>query len=150
MKTLGIIAGGGELPCAVAREARGQGVGRIVAVGFHGQTLPEIEREVDEFHWVHVGQLSRLIKTLCNAGAFEAVMAGRLDPKFVISSLKLDLRMLTLAARVRDRRPNTVLKAIAGEMEKDGIRLLDSTLYLTSLLAREGVKTRTKPAAAVR
>lgn len=149
MSTLGIIAGGGGLAFATAREARRKGVGRLVAIAFPGQTPPELEAEVDEFHWVHVGQLGKLIRTLRGAGVCEAVMVGRLDPKLVISSLRLDLRMLALAARVPDRRADTVLKAIAGEMEKDGIRLLDSTTYLSSCLATKGAMTRGKPGAAV-
>jgi len=148
--TLGIIAGGGGLSFATAREARLKGVGRLVAIAFPGQTPPELEAHVDELHWVHVGQLGKLIRTLRDAGVSEAVMVGRVDPKLVIGSLKLDLRMLALAARVPDRRANTVLKAIAGEMEKDGIRLIDSTTYLSSCLATKGVMTRRKPGGAAR
>ena len=150
MTTLGIIAGGGGLSFATAREARLKGVGRLVAIAFPGQTPPELEAHVDELHWVHVGQLGKLIRTLRDAGVSEAVMVGRVDPKLVIGSIKLDLRMLALAARVPDRRANTVLKAIAGEMEKDGIRLIDSTTYLSSCLATKGVMTRRKQGGAAR
>jgi DUF1009 family protein len=145
MQSLGLIAGGGGLAFAIAREARAKGVGRVVAVAFPGQTPPELERYVDELHWVHVGQLGALIKTFKRAGVTEAVMAGRLDPSLVIGKLKLDVRMIALAARVPDRRADTVLKAIADEMEKDGIRLLDSTSYLSSCLAVKGVMTRRAP-----
>ena len=145
MKNLGLIAGGGGLAFAIAREARDKGVGRIVAIAFPGQTSEELERYVDEIHWIHVGQLGALIKTFQRAGVTEAVMAGRLDPSLVIGKLKLDMRMIALAARVPDRRADTVLKAIAGEMEKDGIRLLDSTAYLASCIAVKGVKTRRAP-----
>jgi len=145
MKSLGLIAGGGGLAFAIAREAREKGVERIVAIAFPGQTPAELERYVDELHWVHVGQLGALIKTLRRAGVAEAVMAGRLDPTLVIDKLRLDMRMIALAARVPDRRADTVLKAIAGEMEKDGIRLLDSTSYLSSCIAERGVMTGHKP-----
>jgi len=145
MKSLGVIAGGGGLAFAIAHEAREKGVERIVAIAFPGQTAAELERYVDEIHWVHVGQLGTLIKTLLRAGVTEAVMAGRLDPTLVISALRLDMRMIALAARVPDRRADTVLKAIAEEMEKDGIRLLDSTAYLSSLIADRGIMTRNKP-----
>ncbi len=145
LKRLGIIAGEGDIPFLSAREARARGVERIVAIAFPGQTAAELEGEVDEFHWVHVGQLGKLIKTLRKAGVEKAIMVGRLDPKLVIGKLKLDMRMLALAARVRDRRADTVLKAIAGEMEKEGIHLLDSTAFLSSCLAEEGVMTKRKP-----
>lgn len=147
MNSLGLIAGGGGLAFAIAREARQKGVGRVVAVAFPGQTSAELERYVDEIHWIHVGQLGTLIKTFKRAGVTEAVMAGRLDPSLVIGKLKLDVRMIALAARVPDRRADTVLKAIAAEMERDGIRLLDSTAYLASCIAVKGAMTRRAPGA---
>lgn len=150
VRILGLIAGGGGLPFAVVREARERGVERVVAVGFPGQTAPELERQVDELHWVHVGQLGKLIRALRAAGVSEAVMVGRLDPKLVISKVRLDMRMVSLAMRVSDRRAETVLRAIADEMEKDGVHLLDSTTYLTSQLATRGVMTRKSPAEDVR
>jgi DUF1009 family protein len=149
MKSLGIIAGSGGLPHAVARGARGEGVGRIVAVAFPGQTSPDLEQVVDEIHWIHVGQLGKLIKTFCRAGVTEAIMAGRIEPTLVISKIRLDMRMLALAARVRDRRADTVLTAIAGEMEKDGIHLIDSTTYLVPFMAAKGCMTRKTPRAEV-
>ena len=148
MKVLGLIAGGGELPSIVARKAREKGVDRIVAIAFPEQTDAGLEAFVDELHWVHVGRLGKLIETLIKAGAHEAVMIGRLDPKLVIRKLRLDMRMIALAARVRDRRADTVLKAIAAELEKEGINLLDSTGYLSSCMVSRGVMTRRLPGAA--
>jgi DUF1009 family protein len=145
VKTLGLIAGGGGLAFAIAREAKSKGVERVVVIAFPGQTPPELERYVDEIHWIHVGQLGALIKTFKRAGVTEAVMAGRLDPSLVISKLKLDMRMIALAARVPDRRADTVLKAIADEMARDGIQLLDSTSYLSSCLAVKGAMTKRAP-----
>ncbi len=144
-KSLGIIAGSGDLPFAVVRGARQAGVSRVVAVAFHGQTSPDLGRLVDEMNWIHVGQLGKLIKTFQRAGVTEAIMAGRLEPRLVISKLRLDVRMLALAAKVRDRRADTVLRAIAGEMEKDGIRLISSTAYLGPLMAAEGCMTGKRP-----
>ena len=145
MKTLGIIAGGGELPIVTAREARERGVERIEAIGFPDQTSPELEPLADGFHWIHVGQLGKLIKIFRAAGVEKAVMVGRLDPRLVVRDVKLDLRMLSLAARVRDRRPATVLSAIAGELGKEGITLIDSTTFLSSCMVPRGLLTKRRP-----
>ena len=58
IQSLGIIAGSRELPLLIAREARRQGVPRIVAVAFRGETSPEIESLADE---VDVEPLRRLL-----------------------------------------------------------------------------------------
>jgi len=58
MDSLGIIAGNGEFPLIFASSARQQGVSRLVAVAFEGETNPEIEKLVDEIEWVRIGQLN--------------------------------------------------------------------------------------------
>ena len=50
-----------------------------------------------------------------------------------------------MAARIRDRRADSVLGAIADELEKDGIILDDTTKYLPHLLAPKGQISKRKP-----
>ena len=55
IQSLGVIAGSRELPLLISREARRQGVRRIVAVAFRDETSPEIESVADEVEWLRVG-----------------------------------------------------------------------------------------------
>ncbi|HRZ87236.1 MAG TPA: UDP-2,3-diacylglucosamine diphosphatase LpxI [bacterium] len=144
---LGIIAGWGELPFMIAAGARRQGVSYIAAVGFQGHTDPSLRDVVDELTWIGVGQINKLIATFKKAGASRAVMAGRLGHSIIFSNIKFDVRMLALVARLKDRKADTILKAIASEIEKDGIDVIDSTAYLKDDLPASGVLTRTAPSA---
>lgn len=145
METFGIIAGSGELPFVAAREARQKGRERIVAIGFEGQTDPALERDVDAIHWIHVGQLGKLIKLFQREGVGEAVMVGKLEPNLVIRKLRLDMRLLALAARVRSRGADAVLKAVIEEIEKEGITIVDSSRYLGSVIVPCGVLSKRPP-----
>jgi hypothetical protein len=49
----------------------------VVCVAIKEETAPELEGEVDEIHWLSLGQLGRAIAALKDGGAREAVMAGR-------------------------------------------------------------------------
>lgn len=109
---------------------------------------PALEREVDECHWVRLGQLGRLIRVFRDRGIREAVMAGQVRHVRLFGSARPDLRALALLAKTRDTRAESVLGAVADELESEGIRLLPSTTYLDENLPRSGTLTRGRPTAA--
>jgi len=145
MDRLGIIAGWGELPFLIVRGARAAGVSHIAAVGFEGHTDPKLEDCVDELSWIGVGQLNKLISIFKKAAVAHAVMAGKLRHTIIFSNIKFDLRMVALVARLKNRKADTILRAIAEEIERDGIALVDSTLFLKEEMPAKGLLTKTAP-----
>jgi UDP-2,3-diacylglucosamine hydrolase len=136
-ETLGIIAGSRSLPLEVARQARAGGVKRLIAVGFVNETDPELEKLVDVMHWIRVGQLSKLIAAFKNDGVRHCVMAGQVAPKNIFD-VRPDLRGLTLLLRVKEKNAHTVFGAIADELRKDGIELIEATPWLKPLMPGRG------------
>ena len=65
---LGLIAGNGRFPFLAAAGARRAGR-RVVALAIREEASPELEREVDEIHWIGLGQLGRGISILRSARA---------------------------------------------------------------------------------
>ena len=144
MERVGIIAGSGQLPFVAARQARAQGL-RVVAAAIRGEAAPELAGEVDALHWVGVGQLGRLIHVLQSEGVADAVMVGKIRLTWLFRHVRPDLRALWLLWRVRDRRGDTLLEAVAGQLERAGITLLDCRRFLGPILAPRGVLTRRAP-----
>ena len=72
-EALGLIAGQGELPLAVARQAASRGR-RVAAIAFHGQTDPRLEGGA-EVTWLHPGQVGAALATL-QAGAEVKIAAA--------------------------------------------------------------------------
>src|SRR5262245_47464256 len=105
---LGIIAGGGGYPLLMAQSAREQGVKEIIAVGFEGETQLALAQLVDHLEWVKLGQLNKLIHTFTERDVHQAVMAGQLSPSNLYKNIKLDFRMIAVAARLRVRNAETI------------------------------------------
>ena len=145
MDTLGLIAGNGDFPLIFARAARRNGVGRIVAVAFDGETKPDITGVADHVEWIKIGQLDRLIKTFTGHGVTRAIMAGGITPTNLFKNLRLDLRMIALAARLKERNAHTIFGGIAAEMKKDGVELLDPRPFLGDAVPAAGVLTKRQP-----
>jgi len=145
MKKLGLIAGKGELPAAVASGARSQGY-KVFAVALDPLADKSLSSYVDEIQWVNVGKFGELLETLKKSGVKEAVMAGKVSKTLLYKSkITPDLRAMKLLFSLRDRSDDSILLAITKEIEKEGIKLLDITGFTTSLLTPEGVLTADKP-----
>jgi hypothetical protein len=144
MRKLGLIAGNGRFPLIFAEQAKREGV-ELVTVAHRGETLEEIERLGGDVTWVYVGELGKIIRTFQRAGVNEAVMVGGIKKVKLFSNFRPDLRGAAFLARVRSREDDQLLRGVAGELEKDGIRVLESTLFLSEIIPTEGVLTRRAP-----
>ena len=90
---LGLIAGNGRFPFLAAAGAHRAGR-KVVALALREEASPELEREVDEWHWISIGQLGRGIELLKSAGAHEAVMAGQVQHRQLFSDIVPDLKLM--------------------------------------------------------
>ncbi len=144
--SLGIIAGNGEFPLILAESARRQGIEPVVAAAFEGETSPSIVEKASVVEWVKLGQLNRLIEVFTQRGITRAVMAGGITPGNLFKKLSLDLRMIGVAARLKVRNAETIFGAIATELAKDGVELLDPRPFLAENVPSAGLLTRQKPA----
>jgi DUF1009 family protein len=135
-QTLGVIAGNRSLPLLFAREARRAGV-RLVAVAFENETDPALAPLVDEIVWLRVGQLGKLISAFTDRGVKRCVMVGQIAPKNLFD-LRPDLRAMGLLFRLKEKNAHTIFGAIAGELLKDGVELIEATPWLAPLMAGPG------------
>ncbi|MDC4223315.1 MAG: UDP-2,3-diacylglucosamine diphosphatase LpxI [Candidatus Manganitrophus sp.] len=139
-KKIGLIAGNGQFPLDLRRECQA-GRSSVIAVAHTGETPPELSDKVDEILWIRVGQIGKLISFFKKAGVSDAVMAGGIR-KTRLFEMRPDFRALTLLARLKEKKDDALLRAFAGELEREEIRIRESTLYLSSILAVEGEMTR--------
>jgi DUF1009 family protein len=136
-QTLGILAGNRSLPLLFARQARAAGVKRLVAVGFEGETDPQLASLVDEMAWVKVGQLSRMISALTARDIRQCVMLGQIAPRHLYN-VRLDFRAMTALFKLKERNAHTIFGAVASELKKDGVELIEATPWLQPLMPGPG------------
>ena len=134
---LGLIAGNRSLPLELARQARVNGVKRLVAVAFEGETDPALTELVDDIVWLRVGQLSKLIGAFTERGVKQCVMAGQIAPKNLYD-LRPDLRAIAMLFRLKEKNAHTIFGGIAEELKKDGVELIEATPWLKPLMPGAG------------
>ena len=141
---IGLIAGSGQFPLLFIEAARA--AGRSVVVAAHlGETSDEVARAADQVQWLKLGQLGKIIKFFRQEGVGETVFLGGITKTRMFFDILPDIKGLTLWNKIDTRQDDAILRAVAGALEKEGIRVLESTLYLQHLLFPQGVLTRKKP-----
>lgn len=143
-ENIGLIAGKGQFPLLFAQAARQQGA-TVIAVAHRGETDPALESLVHELHWIHVGQLGKIIRIFKAAGVRRAVMAGGISRGRLFREFRPDLRALSVVRRAGAGKDDRLLRAVADEMAGEGITIAPSTLFLDNLLAASGKLSRRAP-----
>ena len=141
---IGVIAGNGRFPIIFADNARKMGL-QVFAVAHEGETEPELEQHVDRIHWVKIGQLNKLINAFKTDGVRNVVMLGGVKKTHIYSNARPDFRVLALAAKLVLWKDDDILRALAAELEKDGIAICESTFGLEGILVTEGTLTSREP-----
>jgi UDP-2,3-diacylglucosamine hydrolase len=140
----GLIAGNGKFPLLVAEGARRAGDSLSVAA-IHEETDPIIERLADRVEWVGIGQLGKMIRFFKDEGVEQAIMAGQVRHVQIFSRAVPDARMLKLLWKLPRRNTDSLIGAIADELQSEGIKLIDSTHFLQDQLAQLGTLTTRQP-----
>lgn len=145
----GLIAGSSRFPVLALEEARRLGH-EVVVVALKDHAPPEVESLAARCYWITIAELGRLIEILKSEGITEVIMAGQVKHVSLFSSLKPDWRLFRVLMSLEERNTDALIGAVQRELEREGIRLADSTLLLKPLLAAEGPLTRRKPDAGER
>jgi DUF1009 family protein len=140
---IGIIAGKGKFPLLFAQEAQ-KNHQTLIVIALKEEMNENLAPYAKAVHTVSVAKLDTIIQTLKKAGVQKAVMAGRVEHTKLFSDLIPDFRAAQLLLKIKDRRADSILGAVAEEMKKDGIDLLPSTTFLEHLLPQPGLLTKRK------
>jgi DUF1009 family protein len=141
---LGLIAGNGKFPFLVLEGARKAGA-EVVVAAIREETDMEIERVNARVTWVGIGQLGKMLRFFKDEGVEKAIMAGQVKHVQIFSRAIPDVRMLKMLLRLPKRNTDALIGAVAGELETEGIELIDSTYFLKDNLPTSGTLTRREP-----
>ncbi len=154
---LGLIAGNGRFPLLVVEQAERSQIPLTVAA-IREETDPAIEEFASEriqIHWQGLGQLGRLLKTFKKAGVDQAMMCGQVKHVRIFArdgrpaagrlSAFPDLKMLRVLMSLPRKNTASLIGAFVHVLEKEGIRMIDSTTLVPYLLPEPGVLTNRSP-----
>ena len=144
-ETIGLIAGNGQFPFLFARQAQSKQF-KIIAVAIKGDTSRRLNFFVHKLNWLGVGDLYKLFSYFQNEGVRKVIMAGQVNPNNLFDEkVQFDSEFQKIFAALKDRKADTIFKAVADALKTKGMELLDSTFLLEDQLAPRGTLTRRAP-----
>jgi len=142
---VGLIAGIGALPVEFMRAAHVLGH-EVVVIGVVPDIDPALKAEADAFYDISVAKLGKIFKTLKNEGVVELTMLGKVTKEILFKGLSFpDLKTLGVLKRLKNRKDDTIMLAIVDEIEREGFKVLDQTVYLKPFMPKVGVFTKAQP-----
>jgi len=126
----------------VAQGIRRAGV-PLRLIAFEEETRPDLYDSFPESERkkLLVGQLGKMLKTLEQFRAGYVIMAGQITPRRLFKGLHPDLKAARILFSLKRRNAETIFGAIAAEIEKLGIQMLDARSFIDDHLASSGVMT---------
>jgi UDP-2,3-diacylglucosamine hydrolase len=140
----GLIAGNGDFPFLVLEGARSRGI-EMAVLAIREEASPALEQQAKRFYWISLGELSRGIELLHREGVKHAVMAGQVKHNKIFSAIRPDWRLAKLLLSLPTKNTDSLIGAIAGVLQQEGIELVDSTSFLGPLLPSAGLLTQRSP-----
>jgi UDP-2,3-diacylglucosamine hydrolase len=131
--------GEGSYPYLMARRALDLGVPlRLIAL--KGETDAALASLFPAAHQaqVAVGDLGALLKANRQLGVGGLIMAGRVTPSRLFREALPDLRAIALLASLKEKNAETIFGAVAAEIEKEGVRVLDARVFMDADMASVG------------
>ena len=144
LATLGILAGGGEFPLAIA-ELAGQRGRPVHIVGIKGEADSAIERFPHT--WIAWGEVGKLLEALKGAGAAELVIIGGVK-RPDLKSVRLDMgaiRNLPLLISLTVGGDDSVLKNVVRFFEAKGLKVVGAHEAAPELVVPLGAIGRLQP-----
>ncbi len=143
-RALGIIAGGGDLPRAIAETVKESGRG-VFVLALKGSADPWVEQYAHE--WVALGEVRRAFNALRGGDCSDVVLVGQVErPKF--SEIKLDTKAVMLAPRVMAaalKGDDALLRSLVDMFDREGFRVVGVAEAAPGLIAGTGPIGRIAP-----
>ena len=142
---LGLIAGGGVMPFAVADSLIARGIDPVL-FAMRGSCDP-VKVARFRYHWISIGQIGRLTRLLRSENCRDLVFIGTLV-RPALSEIRLDwgtLRVIPHVLAAFRGGDDHLLSGIGGIFERDGFRMVGIKDVAPELLMPEGCLTRASP-----
>jgi len=142
---VGVIAGGGAMPFAVADSLIARGTGAVI-FALKGACDPVAVARF-RHHWISVGQIGKATKLFRSEGCRDLIFIGSLA-RPALSEIRLDwgtLRVMGHVVTAFRGGDDHLLSGIGRILEQDGFRMVGIRDVAPDLLVPEGCLTRNMP-----
>ncbi len=140
-KKLGLVAGYGDMPVEIIRSAEREGYA-IVCIALRGMAHENYASLTPYSLYVDLGEIDKTIGFFKSHQVSELFFAGKVDKTRLFSEdFQMDSRASGLMEELEQGNDDAILTGLADLFESTGLKILDSTRFLKTILPKKGVLT---------
>jgi len=130
----GLIAGEGDYPVILAREAIKSG-SEVIGIGFEGITFPELADIIPNFIWVPFGKIEPIIRGFVDNQINQAIFSGRIKQSVIFESKNFDPIITNTLEKLPNQQADSLIGAAANAFGVFGVSFLDARTFMDEHLA---------------
>ena len=138
--SLVVVAGSGLFPVKLIEKAKSKGQ-KVFLCAHVGEVDSSLTKLCDDFIWVKVGQLGKIISFAKKSNAKQLIFTGAISRARLFVSAFPDWRAIKVIKKAGSLKDDKVLRAITEEVESEGIHVYSSAEVLTDFLTSPGCYT---------
>ncbi|MBT3785896.1 UDP-2,3-diacylglucosamine diphosphatase LpxI [bacterium] len=140
-KKIGLVAGYGDMPVEIIKSAQREGY-EIVCIALRGMAHDHLDSLTSHSLYVDLGEIEKTIEFLKSHDVSEVFFAGKVEKTRLFSpDFKMDQSAMNLLKSLPKGNDDTILLGLAELFAQTGLKVLDSTRFLKTILPKKGILT---------
>jgi len=143
-KIQALIAGDGELPVHVARIAAREGHD-VVCISLSRKNRDRLYKYCKKVYTYGPGEVLKILDAIKSEGAKQLTFIGKVSKEILFRGLKMDKKALEMLKTAKKLNDDAVMLMLVDELQKNGIEVINQTLFIKELLVKKSVLTEIAP-----
>lgn len=143
-KTIGLIAGDGELPVSLAKNAAKNGH-EIVAMSLSLTNRKELEACCKKVYACGAGEVQKMINLAHQEGITQITFVGKVSKTMLFRNPRLDSKAVFLLGKAKRLNDDALMLMLIDALAEDGLTVIDQTVFLKEYFPQKGVIGKYSP-----
>ena len=143
-KLQALIAGDGELPVHVARMAARDGYD-VICISLCSKNRDSLHKYCKKVYSYGPGEVLKILETLKNEGTKQLTFIGKVSKEILFKNPRLDMKAIEMLKSAKKLNDDALMMLLVEELEKNGIEVLNQTIFIKELLVKKQVFTALQP-----
>lgn len=137
-KTIGLIAGDGELPVSLVKSAINEGH-EVIATALSPTNKKELEKHCKKVASFGPGEIMKILNFFQNEGVTQVTFIGKVSKTMLLRNPRLDSKAIELIKQAVRLNDDAVMLSLVNFIEEHNIKVMDQTLFLKDCFPEKGL-----------
>lgn len=140
----GLIAGNGQLPVQLAKNAKENGF-EVIAISLSSDNRKELRKYCSKVYDYAPGEVLKIKKTLESEQIKQLTFIGKVSKSLVVKRPRFDSLAIEFLKQAKRLNDDAIMLFLVEELKKIGITVLDQTIFIKNLMVSRGILGKIQP-----